>query len=380
MSPVQPPGAGPLPAGSPGPLSAVALGGGHGLHATLSALRLLAERGVAGPVTAVVTVADDGGSSGRLRRELGLLPPGDLRMALAALAGEQMAGPPQGTDEDPPTSWVRLLQHRFGGTGALAGHAVGNLLLAGLTEILDDPVSALDQVAALVGARGRVLPMACEALDIEAEVTGLDDDPHRAHRIRGQVAVASTPGRVRRVRLLPERPRTCPDALAAVRSADVLLLGPGSWFTSVLPHLLLPELRQALVTSRARRVVVLNLAPEPGETPGFSPEQHLAVLAEHAPELRVDAVLADVDAVPVPERLRRAAAGMLAPGGRVHLAPVAAADPTTPRHDPGALADALAAVLHGPAPSPPTPPSPPPVAARPSVAGAQPAAAGGRGG
>jgi len=344
------------PAGTPtGPLAAVALGGGHGLHATLAALRLLAERGVAGPVTAVVTVADDGGSSGRLRRELGVLPPGDLRMALAALAGERTADAARTPDPADVAStgaaapWIRLLQHRFGGNGALAGHAVGNLLLAGLLEVTGDPVAALDEVAALVGARGRVLPMACEALDIEAEVTGLDDDPRVAHRIRGQVAVASTPGRVRRVRLLPERPRSCPEAVAAVRSADVVLLGPGSWFTSVLPHLLLPELRDALVTSRARRVVVLNLAPEPGETAGFSPEQHLAVLAEHAPELRVDAVLADVGAVPVPERLRRAAAGMLSPGGRVHLAPVAAADPTTPRHDPGALADALAAVLAGPA-------------------------------
>jgi uncharacterized cofD-like protein len=233
---------------------------------------------------------------------------------------------------------------------------VGNLLLAGLMEVTGDPVAALDGVAALVGACGRVLPMACEPLDIEAEVTGLDDDdPGRTHRIRGQVAVASTPGRVRRVRLLPEHPRSCPSVVAAVRSADVLLLGPGSWFTSVLPHLLLPELRDALVTSRARRVVVLNLAPEPGETAGFSPEQHLAVLAEHAPDLRVDAVLADVGAVPVPDRLRRAAAGMLAPGGQVHLASVAA-DDATPRHDPRKLADALAAVLlRGPAPLGPEP-------------------------
>ena len=125
---------GPLAAVPDGPLAAVALGGGHGLHATLSALRMLADRGVAGPVTAVVTVADDGGSSGRLRRELGLLPPGDLRMALAALAGEQLAAGAAPTERggtgDAP--WIRLLQHRFGGSGALAGHAVGNLLLAGL--------------------------------------------------------------------------------------------------------------------------------------------------------------------------------------------------------------------------------------------------------
>jgi uncharacterized cofD-like protein len=136
-----------------------------------------------------------------------------------------------------------------------------------------------------------------------------------------------------------------------VRAADLLLLGPGSWFTSVLPHLLVPELCHALVASPARKVIVLNLAPEPGETAGFSPEQHLAVLAEHAPELRVDAVLADVGAVPVPDRLRRAAGGMLTPGGRVHLAPVAAPDPTTPRHDPAALADALAVVLRDRRPS-----------------------------
>jgi uncharacterized cofD-like protein len=308
--------------------TAVALGGGHGLHATLSALRRLTDS-----VTAVVTVADDGGSSGRLRRELGLLPPGDLRMALAALAA----------DDDGGKRWQALVQHRFGGTGALAGHAVGNLLLAGLMEVLGDPVAALDEVGALLGLRGRVLPMSCDPLDIEAEVTGLGS--RDGALIRGQVAVASTPGRVQRVWLRPERPRACPEALDAVKAADVLLLGPGSWFTSVIPHVLVPELREALIASPARRIVVLNLAPEPGETAGFSPEQHLAVLSQHAPALRVDAVIADVAAVPVPERLHATAAAMLAPGGRVHLAPVAAADPAVPRHDPAALADALGVVL-----------------------------------
>jgi uncharacterized cofD-like protein len=311
-------------------MGAVALGGGHGLHATLSALRRLTDH-----VTAVVTVADDGGSSGRLRRELGLLPPGDLRMALAALA----AG------DDTGQRWQSLVQHRFRGSGALAGHAVGNLLLAGLMDVLGDPVAALDEVGALLGLRGRVLPMSCDPLDIEAEVTGLGSPG--THRIRGQVAVASTPGRVRRVWLRPEVPRACPEALDAVRAADVLILGPGSWFTSVLPHLLVPELRDAVIASPARRVVVLNLAPEPGETAGFSPEQHLAVLSQHAPGLRVDAVLADVAAVPVPDRLQLAAAAMLSPGGQVHLAPVAATDPTVPRHDPVALAEALGAVIAG---------------------------------
>jgi uncharacterized cofD-like protein len=313
-------------------LRAVALGGGHGLHATLTALRLLTDE-----VTAVVTVADDGGSSGRLRRELGVLPPGDLRMALAALAAHDPGG----------QRWAEVVQHRFGGTGALAGHAVGNLLLAGLIDVLGDPVAALDELGALLGLRGRVLPMSCDPLDIEADVAGLGDTPDQEYRIRGQVAVASTPGRVRRVHLRPARPTACPDVIAAVHAADVLLLGPGSWFSSVIPHLLVPELRAALVASPARKVVVLNLVPEPGETAGFSPEQHLAVLSEHAPELRVDAVIADEAAVPVPDRLARAAGVVLSPGGRVHLAPVAAVDPVVPRHDPAALAEAIGAVLAG---------------------------------
>jgi uncharacterized cofD-like protein len=186
--------------------------------------------------------------------------------------------------------------------------------------------------------------MCTEPLDIGADVTGLGADPERAHRIRGQVAVASTPGRVQRVWLLPDQPRACPEAVAAVRAADVVTLGPGSWFTSVLPHLLVPELREALIDTAARRIIVLNLAPEPGETAGFSPEQHLAVLCEHAPALRVDAVLADIDAVPVPDRLQSAAAAILNPGGRLHLAPVAAS-PIEPTHDPAALAAAIAAVV-----------------------------------
>jgi uncharacterized cofD-like protein len=309
-------------------LRAVALGGGHGLYATLSALRLLTD-----DVTAVVTVADDGGSSGRLRGELGILPPGDLRMALTALAA---AGPVA-------DRWSELFQHRFGGTGALAGHAVGNLLLAGLIEMLGDPVAALNEACVLLGVSGRVLPMSVEPLVIEAEVTGLGRRPGAVSRIRGQVAVASTPGRVRRVWLQPSVPTACPQAVEAIRSAELVLLGPGSWFTSVLPHLMVPGLRQALLDTPAQRVVVLNLAPQPGETAGFSPEQHLEVLAEHAPELRIDAVLADENAVPVPDLLARSARAL---GARTVLAPVGQPD-GAPRHNPAALADAIRSVLDG---------------------------------
>ncbi len=310
-------------------MRAVALGGGHGLHATLSALRRLTP-----DVTAVVTVADDGGSSGRLRRELGLLPPGDLRQALAALAAA----------EDGGTLWAEVFQHRFGGTGALTGHAVGNLLLAGLFEVLGDPVAGLDEAARLLGITGRVLPMSAEPLEIEADVTGLENG--QVSRIRGQVAVASTPGQVRRIRLhnpgRPNRPPVaCADAVEAVLGADVVFFGPGSWFTSVLPHLLVPDLHDALVTTSATKVVVLNLVPQPGETAGFSPERHLHVLFEHAPRLKVDAVIADRDSVPTPARLRRAAEAL---GGRAHLASVAAPGGAG-RHDPDALADCVREAL-----------------------------------
>jgi uncharacterized cofD-like protein len=311
----------------PGGPRVVALGGGHGLAASLAALRRLTPY-----VTAVVTVADDGGSSGRLRRELGALPPGDLRMALAALAGDDEWG----------HTWADVLQHRFGGTGALAGHPVGNLLLTGLAETLGDPVAALDTVARLVGAVGRVLPMSPRPLEISAEVTGLDDtDPDRVRRIRGQVAVATTVGRVASVSLVPAAPPACAEAVAAVASADLVVLGPGSWFTSVLPHVLVPDLLDALVRTPARRVVALNLAAQPGETAGFSPQQHLEVLTAHAPGLRVDAVVADTDAV---ADARGLMSGVSALGARLVLAPIAAGD-GTPRHDPRRLAAAFAQVL-----------------------------------
>ncbi|WP_346132749.1 uridine diphosphate-N-acetylglucosamine-binding protein YvcK [Lentzea roselyniae] len=310
-------------------MKAVALGGGHGLHATLTALKRITV-----DVTAVVTVADDGGSSGRLRREIsGLLPPGDLRKAMAALAGE----------DDESRLWTSLFRHRFGGTGALAGHAVGNLVLAGLLEQLGDPVKVLEHASKLLGVRGRVLPMSNEPLDIEADVTGLDEDVNDVRRIRGQVAIATTPGLVRRIRLTAPngRPVGCPEAVQAVLDADLVLLGPGSWFTSVLPHLLVPELHDALVRTRARKALVLNLVPQPGETAGFSPERHLDVVCEHAPELKVDAVIADVDSVPTPDRLTRAASAL---GARTHLARIAAPD-AVERHDPEALAGCLRQVV-----------------------------------
>jgi uncharacterized cofD-like protein len=292
----------------------------------------LALRIITPDITAVVTVADDGGSSGRLRRELGVLPPGDLRMALTALAAQ----------DGEAGRWRQVFAHRFGGTGALAGHAVGNLVMAGLLEVLGDPVAMLDEACRLLGVSGRVLPMTTQPLDIEADVAGLDGNPGTLRRIRGQVAVATTPGRVHRVWLRPERPQACDEALHAVDAADLVVLGPGSWFTSVLPHLLVPDLATALATTMARRILVLNLAPQPGETAGFSPEQYVTALCEHAPPgFTVHAVLADIDTVPIPARLHRCAAAL---GGHAYLDRVAQ-DGSTDRHDPAALAAALHRIL-----------------------------------
>ena len=315
----------------------VALGGGHGLSSSLQALRQITPH-----LTAVVTVADDGGSSGRLRDELGILPPGDLRMALAALASHDEWG----------QTWERALQHRFSGDGPLSGHAVGNLVLAGLTESTDDPVLALDLTAKLVGAVGRVLPMSCAKLEIVADVVGLDPRrPTAQTEVVGQVAVATTAGRVVEIRLQPGDPEACVEALEAVRAADWVVLGPGSWFTSVLPHLLVPGLRDALVETSARILVCLNLVAQAGETAGFSPEEHLQVLADHAPELQVDVVLADEFAVGDARGLMAAAEAC---GARLILSSVARSD-GTPRHDPDRLAAALALIVTEPGPAGPIP-------------------------
>src|SRR6201998_1212202 len=304
--------------------SIVALGGGHGLYATRSAARRLTPY-----VTAVVTVADDGGSSGRLRSELDVIPPGDLRMALAALASDSPYG----------RLWATILQHRFGGSGALAGHPIGNLLLAGLNEMLTDPVAALDELGRVLGVRGRVLPMCPIALRIEPDVSGWEADPRMFRLIRGQVAIATTPGKVRRVRLLPGNPPATRQAVDAIMSADLVVLGPGSWFPSVIPHVLVPGLASALRATTARRALVLNLVAEPGETAGFSAERHLHVLPQHSPDFTVHDVIIDAERVPSErerEQLRRTATALHA---QVQFADVAR--PGTPLHAPGKWAAAL---------------------------------------
>jgi uncharacterized cofD-like protein len=308
----------------PGP-SVVALGGGHGLSASLSALRLLTQE-----LTAVVTVADDGGSSGRLRHELGVLPPGDLRMALAALCD----------DTDWGRTWRDVMQHRFtsrpGVEGSLDHHAMGNLLIVTLWELLGDPVAGLQWAGALLGARGRVLPMASVPLTIEGDVLSEVDGALRVTNVSGQakLAVAAETGNVSNVRLLPASAPACQDALEAIELADWVVLGPGSWYTSVLPHLLLPELRDALCRTSARRCLTMNLSNDTKETQGMSAIDHLTVISRYAPEFTVDVVLVDPAVVGDHAAFERAVAGM---GGRAVFGTVGVST-GKPVHDPLRLA------------------------------------------
>lgn len=313
---------------SPG-RSVVALGGGHGLAASLQALRRVTDQ-----LTAVVGVADDGGSSGRLRAEFGVLPPGDLRMALAALCGDDSWG----------RTWERVVQHRFGGEGELAGHSLGNLLITALWEQTGDAVTGLDWVGALLGANGRVLPCSTVPLTIVAEVLGHDPAlPDAVSVVRGQVEIATTPGDVLHLILDPPAPPACPEAIGAVLAADAIVLGPGSWYTSVMPHLVIPELARAISESPARRIVVLNLNPQVGETTGFAAHTYLDVLYNYLPDLRIDTVIVDRHHVEDLAALRRSCADL---GAEPFLMDISRTDPgQAGMHDPQRLAVAFDTVL-----------------------------------
>ena len=264
----------------------VAIGGGTGMPGLLRSLKPFTSN-----ITAIVTVADDGGSSGRLRRELGLLPPGDFRNNLAALARDE-------------TLMTQVLQYRFGGQfgpdsndpntpkepadQGLRGHAFGNLLLAALTGItgsFDEALLAAQQVLAL---RGRVLPSTLENVTLVADVA-----LSQGERIEvvGESAIPKAGGRVEQVRLEPSHARAYPPALRAIFQADLVVLGPGSLYTSILPNLLVGDLAEALRHTRAKVIYVCNLATQPGETDGYTVADHVAAIRQHAPGDLLDIVL-----------------------------------------------------------------------------------------
>jgi uncharacterized cofD-like protein len=312
----------------------VAIGGGHGLAATLSALHRL-------PVfpVAVVGTADDGGSSGRLRAEYACVPPGDMRMALGALLGASAEA-----DE-----WRTLMHQRFASGTSLEGHAIGNLMLVALLQ-QHDPVTALTLASRLFGIDGIVLPAATVPLDLEADVAGLSGLAEHAHVVvRGQVAVAQTSGNVTAVRVSPTSADAPDEVVQHILAADVITLGPGSWWTSVMPPLLLPALHDAVLRTSALRVLILNLGAQTGETSGYTAAAHLDVLHRSFPQLTLDVVIADPRFCDDQLTLSSAAEHV---GARVEFGDIAALDADgqpTQAHDPELLAAVIGRVLdkHG---------------------------------
>lgn len=270
--------------------SIVAVGGGHGLAATLRAAKTVARS-----VCAVVSTADDGGSTGRLRDVLPCIAPGDLRMCLSALA-------------DPELPMARALEYRFS-AGELDGHALGNLLITAMTETEGGVVRALDALAATVGATGRVLPATAEAVTL----VGTTD---AGREVRGQVNVMSTPG-IREVRLEPAGVPAIDEAVDAILTADMVVLGPGSLYTSVLAATAVDGIAAALAERSASLVYVCNLRPQHGETEGYDVADHVAALRRHGLDPAV--VLYDGDVIGgahgVPGAIRASLAGA---GGSVH--------------------------------------------------------------
>jgi uncharacterized cofD-like protein len=295
----------------------VALGGGHGLAVALRAIREYA-----GTTTAVVSVADDGGSSGRLRRDLDVPAPGDVRKCLVALA-------------TPGNEWADAFEHRFV-SGDLDGHALGNLVLVGLAETLGDFTGAIHEAGRLLEIEGRVLPATTEPVVLKAQV---DTESPGGKSVEGQVAVMNVAGRIRHVDLVPADAAAHPDAVAAIGGADQVVLAPGSLFTSLLPVLAVPALRAAVASTPAQVVQVCNLRAQVPETEGLDATDHLRAVLEHG--ARVDEFL-------------------YAPGGLACDEPAVrdlgarplAADIAVPQafaHDPGRLATALHDLLevHG---------------------------------
>jgi uncharacterized cofD-like protein len=255
--------------------SVVALGGGHGLSASLRAIRRYATE-----VSAVVSVADDGGSSGRLRSTFGIPPPGDLRKCLVALA-------------DPGSLWVDAFEHRFN-AGELEGHALGNLVIAGLAATSGDFEVALAEAGRLLGAVGQVIPATREPVVLKAVVRAADGDG--ASDVEGQVAVGNS-SRIAGVWLVPADPEPSRAAVDALAAADQVVVGPGSLFTSILAVVAVPAIRQALAETRARKIYVCNLRVQSPETEGYDVAAHVDALRAHG--LEVDVVLCHPGALPL---------------------------------------------------------------------------------
>ncbi len=313
----------------------MAIGGGTGMPSLLRGLTQYTSN-----ITAIVTVADDGGSSGRLRRELGVLPPGDFRGNIAALSRDEAL-------------MTQLLQYRFGASVAdsdgagreLQGHAFGNLLLAalvGITGSFDEALLAAQRVLAM---RGRVMPSSLANVNLVADVlVGNSSNTASLQRISGESSISMAGGRIQRVALDPADVRAYPPALRAIFQAELILIGPGSLYTSILPNLLVADLAQALQHARAPKVYICNIAQQPGETQNYDVADHVAAILQHIPANFLDVVLAN-DSFDPDRQMVYVKLGT--PTG-VELVTADFVDESQPwRHDSSKLAEAVMQLIDG---------------------------------
>jgi uncharacterized cofD-like protein len=251
----------------------VVMGGGTGLSVMLRGLKEMPL-----DITAIVTVADDGGSSGILRSELQMPPPGDIRNVLTALA-----------DVEPLMS--EMLTYRFSSGSGLAGHSLGNLILAAITDISGDFVTAVRELSRVFAVRGRVLPAAGEAVVLSAEMVD-------GTIVTGESKIPEVGGRIKRVFLEPSEVEPLPEAVAAIEEADAILIGPGSLYTSILPNLLVPKLAEAVMASEAIKIFVCNVMTQPGETDGYTVSDHLQAIYDHIGKHLFDYVIVNSGDIP----------------------------------------------------------------------------------
>lgn len=248
----------------------VVIGGGHGQATALRGLKAYTSN-----LTAIVTVADDGGSSGRLRREIGILPPGDFRNCIAALANDE-------------SLMTRLFQYRFADGKDLSGHSFGNLFISAMAGITGSFEAALMASSQVLAVQGQVLPSTLETVTLCADVTRNGDTPIR---VRGESQIPEIGGRILRVSLEPAGPRAYPGAIRAILEAELIIIGPGSLYTSILPNLLVPEIVEALRATPAPKVYICNVATQAGETDGYTASQHFSALERHVGHEVIDTVL-----------------------------------------------------------------------------------------
>lgn len=257
-------------------LNLVALGGGTGLSTLLAGLKCLVsdlpsdDLRIAS-LSAIVTVSDDGGSSGRLRDELQMLPPGDIRNCMIALSEDS-------------TLLSRLFRYRFRGQGELGGHSFGNLFLAALTEVTGDFTEAVRLSSEVLASKGHIFPATISDVRLVAE---LED----GSVVRGETHISASRAPIRRLRLEPEQCLPLPEALKAIRAADVITVGPGSLYTSILPNLLVARVAAAIGDSPATKIFICNLMTQPGETDNYTARQHLETIKTYAPEIHFDFVV-----------------------------------------------------------------------------------------